>query len=86
MNRVNWKGPYINNKLLKKTKDFRLFSINKIKTLSKNSTILPRFIGSTLWVYSGKNFTMIKIIDEMVGHKLGEFVSTRKKFSYKKNK
>ena len=86
MNRVNWKGPYIDSKLLKKTKDFRLFSKKKIKTLFKNSTILPRFIGSTLWVYNGKTFTMIKIIDEMVGHKLGEFVSTRKKFSYKKNK
>lgn len=45
--------------------------------MSKNSIILPKFIGFTLRVYNGKTFTVIKIIDEMVGHKLGEFVSTR---------
>ena len=54
--------------------------------MSKNSIILPKFIGFTLRVYNGKTFTVIKIIDEMVGHKLGEFVSTRKQFSYKKKK
>jgi len=52
--------------------------------MSKSSTILPKFIGLTLWVYNGKTFTMIKVIDEMIGHKLGEFILTRKKFSYKK--
>ena len=86
MNRVNWKGPYINNSLLKKIKDFRTISKEKIKTMSKSSAILPKFIGLTLWVYNGKTFTMVKVVDETVGHKLGEFVLTRKKFSYKKNK
>lgn len=65
-----------------------LKSVNKknIKTMSKNSIILPNFIEFTFQVYNGKTFTVVKIIDEMVGHKLGEFVSTRKQFSYKKNK
>ena len=54
--------------------------------MSKNSIILPNFVEFTFQVYNGKTFTVIKVIDEMVGHKLGEFVSTRKQFSYKKNK
>jgi small subunit ribosomal protein S19 len=86
MNRVNWKGPYTNNNLLEKIKNFRTVSKEKIKTMSKSSTILPKFVGLTFWVYNGKTFTIIKVIDEMVGHKLGEFILTRKKFSYKKNK
>lgn len=80
MSRVNWKGPYVTNSLLEEIKDYK----KDIKTTSKNSTILPKFIGFTLKIYNGKTFTIIKIIDEMVGHKLGEFVSTRKQFSYKK--
>ena len=54
--------------------------------MSKNSIILPSFIELTFRVYNGKAFTMVKIIEEMVGYKLGEFVSTRKQFSYKKKK
>lgn len=54
--------------------------------MSKNSIILPSFIELTFRVYNGKAFTIVKIIEEMVGHKLGEFVSTRKQFSYKKKK
>ena len=54
--------------------------------MSKNSIILPNFVELSLRVYNGKTFTILKIIDEMVGHKLGEFVSTRKQFSYKKKK
>jgi len=57
-----------------------------VKTISKNSTLLPKFFGFTLRVYNGKTFITVKIINEMIGHKLGEFVSTRKQFSYKKKK
>lgn len=54
--------------------------------MSKNSIILPSFVELTFRVYNGKIFAIVKIVDEMVGHKLGEFVSTRKQFSYKKKK
>ena len=54
--------------------------------MSKNSIILPSFVELTFRVYNGKVFAIVKIINEMVGHKLGEFVSTRKQFSYKKKK
>ena len=84
MSRVNWKGPYIANNLLSKIKEYKLVSKENIQSTSKNSTILPKFIGVTLKVYNGKTFTAVKIIEEMVGHKLGEFVSTRRQFSYKK--
>lgn len=84
MKRVKWKGPYIKNNLLKKIKNSELLLKNTVQTISKNSTILPKFIGFTLKIYNGKTFTFIKIIDEMIGHKIGEFVCTRKPFSYKK--
>ena len=86
MNRVKWKGPYIEDNLLRKVKNSKLVFKNNIKTISKNSIILPKFIGFTLRVYNGKAFIIVKVIDEMVGHKSGEFVSTRKQFSYKKKK
>ena len=86
MNRAKWKGPYIKNNLLRKLKSLKSVNKKDIKTMSKNSIILPNFIEFTFQVYNGKTFTVIKVIDEMVGHKLGEFVSTRKQFSYKKNK
>ena len=86
MNRVKWKGPYTKNNLLRKLKSLKSVDKKNIKTMSKNSIILPNFVEFTFQVYNGKTFTVIKVIDEMVGHKLGEFVSTRKQFSYKKNK
>ena len=86
MNRVKWKGPYIENNLLKKAKASKLVFKDNVKTISKNSTLLPKFFGFTLRVYNGKTFITVKIINEMIGHKLGEFVSTRKQFSYKKKK
>jgi ribosomal protein S19 len=61
-------------------------STNNVKSISKNSVILPKFVGFTLQVYNGKTFIIIKIINEMVGHKLGAFITTRKQFSYKKKK
>jgi small subunit ribosomal protein S19 len=84
MNRVKWKGPYINNKLLKKIENTIYSSKNVIKTTSKNSIIVPKFIGLTFQIYNGKTFVTIKIIEEMINHKFGEFINTRKQFSYKK--
>ena len=80
------KGPYTKKNLLKRIKDSALISKVNVKTMSKNSIILPKFVGVTLQVYNGKTFIIIKVIDEMVGHKLGEFVATRKQFTYKKKK
>ncbi len=84
MNRVKWKGPYINSKLLKKIENNISRSKNVIKTTSKNSIIVPKFIGLTFQIYNGKTFITVKIIEEMINHKFGEFINTRKQFSYKK--
>ena len=81
MNRVKWKGPYIEKNLLENIKDSKSSHKNSVKTMSKNSIILPSFVELTFRVYNGKVFAIVKIINEMVGHKLGEFVSTRKQFS-----
>ena len=48
-----------------------------IKTWSRKSTIIPEFIGYSFLIYNGKKFIPIKISEEMVGHKLGEFSPTR---------
>jgi len=84
MSRVKRKGPYINNKLLKKVENTISSSKNVIKTTSKNSIIVPNFIGLTFQIYNGKTFITIKIIEEMINHKFGEFINTRKQFSFKK--
>lgn len=86
MNRVKWKGPYINSKLLKTIENTIYSSKNVIKTTSKNSIIVPKFIGLTFQIYNGKTFITVKIIEEMINHKFGEFINTRKQFSYKKKK
>ena len=49
-----------------------------IKTWSRRSTIYPEFIGHTFAVHNGKEFIPVYVTEEMVGHKLGEFVLTRK--------
>ena len=48
-----------------------------IKTWSRKSTIIPEFVGVSFLIYNGKKFIPIKISEEMVGHKLGEFAPTR---------
>lgn len=55
-----------------------------INTKSRNLVVLPLYIGKTVLVHNGKTFTKISIVREMVGHKLGEFVKTRKTFKFKK--
>ena len=86
MKRVKWKGPHISRKLLKKIEDTNYNPKNTIKTTSKNSIIVPRFVGLKFKIYNGKTFITLKVIEEMLHHKFGEFINTRKQFSYKKKK
>ena len=48
-----------------------------IKTWSRNSTVIPDFVGYSFLIHNGKSFIPITISEEMVGHKLGEFAATR---------
>nr|YP_010619703.1 Ribosomal protein S19 [Tayloriella tenebrosa]WAX03716.1 Ribosomal protein S19 [Tayloriella tenebrosa] len=86
MSRSIFKGPYIEFKLLKKIE--QLNNNNKkdtIKTWSRSSTIIPNMIGHTFAVYNGKQHFPVFISEQMIGHKLGEFVPTRTFRSHIKN-
>jgi small subunit ribosomal protein S19 len=78
MSRSLKKGPFVAYHLLKKIDKMNAEGKkNVIKTWSRASTILPSMIGHTIAVYNGKQHVPIFISDQFVGHKLGEFVSTR---------
>jgi small subunit ribosomal protein S19 len=53
-----------------------------IRTHDRELIIVPKMVGMTIEIYSGKEFVPIKLIDEMLGHRLGEFVLTRKKVEH----
>jgi small subunit ribosomal protein S19 len=78
MSRSAKKGPFVDEKLLKKVE-----AINRtgkkvvIKTWSRRSTIMPQMIGHTLAVHDGRRHVPILVTESMVGHKLGEFAATR---------
>ncbi len=78
MSRSVWKGPFVDPSLIKKVEKIKN-QTNKmpIKTWSRKSTIIPEFVGHSFLIYNGKKFIPIKISEEMVGHKLGEFSPTR---------
>jgi small subunit ribosomal protein S19 len=83
MTRSVKKGYYINEKLLKKVMKLKELSAeekskNVIKTWSRESTIIPEMIGMVFEVHQGKQFVKVKITEDMVGHRLGEFAPTRK--------
>jgi small subunit ribosomal protein S19 len=72
------KGPYIAPDLVKKAERAQSTNDKKvIKTWSRRSTIVPELVGLTVAVHNGRKFLPIFISDNMVGHKLGEFASTR---------
>ena len=79
MSRSAKKGPFVDEKLLKKVE--ALDSIKEkrqvIKTWSRRSTVIPEMVGLTIGVHNGKKFIPIFISENMVGHKLGEFSPTR---------
>jgi small subunit ribosomal protein S19 len=72
------KGPYIDEKLLKKIKKLQPGDKSPIKTWSRAATITPEMVGFTFGVHNGKEHISVFISEDMVGHKLGEFAPTRK--------
>ncbi|OGX26539.1 MAG: 30S ribosomal protein S19 [Omnitrophica WOR_2 bacterium RIFCSPHIGHO2_02_FULL_45_21] len=72
------KGPFIDEKLLKKLTQARASgSRQPIKTWSRRSTISPDFVGFTIAVHDGRRHVPVFIVENMVGHKLGEFAPSR---------
>lgn len=72
------KGPFCDTHLLKKVEETSASKVKKpIKTWSRRSTILPEMIGLTIAVHNGKAHVPVFVTENMIGHKLGEFVLTR---------
>ena len=78
MSRSLKKGPYIDPKLLKKIQAVKPGEKVTIKTWSRSSTIFPEMVGMTFSVHNGKLHLPVYVVEDMVGHKLGEFAPTRK--------
>ena len=72
------KGPFVDESLMKKVEAMNASGQkNVIKTWSRRSTIFPSFVGHTIAVHDGRKHVPVYITEDMVGHKLGEFVGTR---------
>ena len=72
------KGPYVDERLLKKIAKLRIGDKTIVKTWSRASTVTPEMIGFTFGVHNGREHIPVFITEDMVGHKLGEFSLTRK--------
>jgi small subunit ribosomal protein S19 len=78
MSRSLKKGPFIDEKLLKKVLDMNKSGGKRvIKTWARRSTISPEMVGHTFAVHNGKQFIPVYVSENMVGHKVGEFALTR---------
>lgn len=78
MSRSLKKGPYIDEKLLKKVERMNLSGQKRvIKTWARRSMIAPEFVGHTFAIHNGKTFVSVFVTENMVGHRLGEFSPTR---------
>lgn len=78
MSRSAKKGPYVDEKLQKKVRALSVGSKTVIKTWARASTITPEMVGFTIGVHNGKDHVPVRVVEDMVGHKLGEFSPTRK--------
>ena len=78
MSRSLKKGPFVDQKLLKKIKDLRPDERIVIKTWSRACTISPEMVGFIFAVHNGKEFITVNVVENMVGHRLGEFSPTTK--------
>ena len=78
MSRSVKKGPYVAAKLLKRVEEMNATGKKSVlKTWSRASTIFPQMVGHTIAVHYGRKHVPVYIVEEMVGHKLGEFAPTR---------
>ncbi len=78
MSRSVKKGPWVDQKLLKKIANLKAGDSASIKTWSRDSEIAPEMVGFAFAVHNGKDFIEVRINEDMIGHRLGEFSPTRK--------
>ena len=78
MSRSIKKGPFVAPELYKRVEELNQKGEKKVlKTWSRSSTIFPSFVGHTIAVHDGRKHVPVYVTEDMVGHKLGEFVATR---------
>lgn len=78
MSRSVKKGPFVEAKLYSRICDMNQKGEKRVlKTWSRSSTIFPEFVGHTIAVHNGKTHVPVYVVEDMVGHKLGEFAPTR---------
>ena len=82
MSRSLKKGPYVNERLLAKLRNLKQNDKTIIKVWDRSCTISPEMVGFTIGVHNGKAHIPVLIVENMVGHKLGEFSPTRKFMSH----
>ena len=78
MTRSLKKGPFIADHLAKKVSKLRPGDKTVVKTWSRASQITPAMVGFTFAVHNGKDFIQVRVVENMVGHRLGEFAPTRR--------
>ena len=87
MARSVWKGPFVDSYVLKKAeKASQSTRAEVIKIWSRRSTILPQFVGLTFGVYNGQKHIPVNVTEDMIGHKFGEFSSTRTYYGHAADK
>lgn len=86
MVRSLYKGPFINNKLLKDAIHAKENNVKFIYTRSRSSTITFDFIDLMVYIYNGKKYFPLRINEDMLGYKFGDFIFTKKKMVFKKKK
>jgi len=77
MPRSTSKGPFVKESLLKKVQRAKRGELDEIITWSRSSMIIPDMVGLTIRVHNGRLHVPVSIVENMVGHKLGEFAPTR---------
>ena len=78
MGRSTKKGPFVDDRLMKRIEDMNTANEKRIvRTWSRSSTIFPEMVGHTIAVHDGRKHVPVFISEQMVGHKLGEFAPTR---------
>lgn len=77
MSRSSKKGPFVEDRLMKRVLAARPNNAEAIKTWSRASTITPDFVNKSFLVHDGRKFAKVYVVEDMVGHKLGEFAPTR---------
>lgn len=78
MSRSLKKGPYVNPRLLGKMKSMKPGDKTVVKVWDRACTITPEMVGFTMGVHNGKTHLPVYVVENMVGHRLGEFAPTKK--------